>query len=121
MGNRLTAIVHAATRTPMRRSQLVSLVCQWARWEGIRVSERTALQSITRPPSKRHRHHCLDCGIDTVAIHHYPYYLHNELWLAIVPSGNGMLCIDCAEVRLGRALTRQDFDWTSFGLDANDM
>jgi hypothetical protein len=116
---RLTHIVHAVAfpRTyprlqgrPWRgRAQLLSLVAQWAQWEGLRVSEQTIRGLLSRPPSRRRRADCLDCGINTTAIGHYPYHLRDDLWFALVPGGRGMLCLDCLEVRLGRPLRRTDF------------
>lgn len=51
---------------------------------------------------------CLDCGIDTgKALEHY--FLHDEVWLKIHNSQKGMLCIMCAEARLGRKLCPADF------------
>jgi len=92
------------------RAHLLSLVSQWAQWEGLRISERDVRQVLVRPPSRRRRWDCLDCGIDTFAIGEYPYSLRDELWYAVVPSGRGMLCLDCLEVRLGRPLTPKDFN-----------
>lgn len=51
---------------------------------------------------------CLDCGWNTRALNEY-YRVHDEVWLSVVPDGNGMLCIHCLENRLGRFLTREDF------------
>jgi hypothetical protein len=50
---------------------------------------------------------CLDCGIDTSDGQYY--MLHNWLWQKINPDIQGMLCIPCAETRLGRKLVREDF------------
>ena len=55
---------------------------------------------------------CLDCHIDTAEIGEYPVMLMNNLWHSIVPDGQGMLCIGCLEVRLGRRLVRTDFLFT---------
>lgn len=51
---------------------------------------------------------CLDCGQDTGRIYEY-YFVITELWLEAVGSANGMLCIGCLELRLGRELNRDDF------------
>ncbi len=51
---------------------------------------------------------CLDCGSDTFLSQQY-YMLKDRLWKRIHPQIEGMLCLKCAEARLGRALTRQDF------------
>lgn len=51
---------------------------------------------------------CLDCGIDTgKALEHY--FLHDEVWAKIHNSQKGMLCVLCAESRLGRELCADDF------------
>lgn len=54
----------------------------------------------------RRKWKCLDCKIDTS---HEHYFIHTELWLSVVNSKNGMLCIGCLENRLGRKLTANDF------------
>ena len=63
--------------------------------------------------------HCIDCGMDTSGfIDHQSrapseyYLLHDELWEEIVSESNRsrMLCIGCVENRLGRKLTKNDFD-----------
>lgn len=51
---------------------------------------------------------CLDCGVHTGNILEY-YMLHNDLWLKIHPEDDGMLCIGCAEKRLGRQFNSGDF------------
>lgn len=51
---------------------------------------------------------CLDCHVDTGAIHEY-YMLKNELWGRVNPALSGMLCLDCVEKRLGRPLFPVDF------------
>jgi hypothetical protein len=69
-----------------------------------------------RPPSKRQKVDCLDCGVDTsfaTGIGHY-YRATNEVWHQAVPDGRGMLCLDCLEKRLGRLLVRGDFERTPF-------
>lgn len=51
---------------------------------------------------------CLDCGVDTNKNEEY-YMLRDGLWRSIVRDVDGMLCINCAEKRLGRRLTFRDF------------
>lgn len=51
---------------------------------------------------------CLDCNVDTDAINE-AYMVHDDLWLAAVPSEAGALCVACFEKRLGRKLRRADF------------
>jgi hypothetical protein len=51
---------------------------------------------------------CMDCDVDTLANKQY-YMLKERLWKRINPQLTGMLCLKCAEQRLGRALTRRDF------------
>jgi hypothetical protein len=67
-----------------------------------------------RPPSKRRKQDCVDCGIDTsfgTGNAHY-HRVHDVIWRAAVPDGLGQLCLDCLAQRLGRPLTRADFDLT---------
>jgi hypothetical protein len=54
--------------------------------------------------------HCLDCSKDTDVSEEF-YSLRADLWRRLVrrPSRRGMLCLDCVERRLGRALHRGDF------------
>lgn len=49
---------------------------------------------------------CLDCSQDTKYEH---YFIHTSLWLSIVGSTKGMMCIGCFEKRLGRKLLAGDF------------
>jgi hypothetical protein len=54
---------------------------------------------------------CADCGVNTLDIGEY-YQLEDEVWdlTGIGPRiGDGMLCIGCVELRLGRELVRADF------------
>ena len=52
---------------------------------------------------------CLDCKVDTgKAFEHY--MLVDSVWTKIHNSKFGMMCIGCVEVRLGRKLTRLDFN-----------
>jgi hypothetical protein len=70
-----------------------------------------------RPPSRRRRQDCMDCGVDTsftTGIGHF-YTVHTEVWRAAVPEREcGELCLDCLEKRLGRKLTAADFISTPF-------
>jgi hypothetical protein len=56
------------------------------------------------------RWYCVDCDLDTLEAGHY-YSVHDALWAAagMAPNG-GMLCLDCLERRLGRALALDDFN-----------
>jgi hypothetical protein len=40
---------------------------------------------------------------------HEHYFLNTELWLSVVGSKVGMMCIGCFEDRLGRLLVPDDF------------
>lgn len=51
---------------------------------------------------------CQDCQIDTGKNNEF-YFIKTELWLSVMPTINGMLCIGCLENRLGRQLTATDF------------
>ena len=50
----------------------------------------------------------MDCGVDGFAAGEY-YALKDALWRRINPLVIGMLCLACAEDRLGRPLNRADF------------
>jgi hypothetical protein len=52
---------------------------------------------------------CDDCRKDTSTIGEY-YWLHDHVWAQA--NADGVLCIGCFERRLGRQLTREDFDLT---------
>lgn len=51
---------------------------------------------------------CLDCNVDTGKIFEH-YFIHTDLWLSLVGTNKGMLCVGCLEARLGRQLTSADF------------
>lgn len=51
---------------------------------------------------------CKDCGIDVEAAGEY-CMLFMPVWME-ASAGADMLCIGCIENRLGRRLTRADFD-----------
>lgn len=51
---------------------------------------------------------CMDCGKDTLSSGEY-YMLENAVWRRINPLVIGMLCLECAEDRLGRRLCHADF------------
>jgi len=51
---------------------------------------------------------CLDCGVNTADNYEY-YMVKNKIWRKAHPEDDGMLCIGCLEVRLGRVLTHKDF------------
>lgn len=50
---------------------------------------------------------CFDCGKDTCNGHDY-YVVWDYLWKKF-GVGDGMLCIQCFEKRIGRKLTKEDF------------
>jgi hypothetical protein len=54
------------------------------------------------------RSSCMDCGVNTLEKNNY-YMLNDEIWKKIHPIDMGMLCIPCAERRLGRKLNASDF------------
>jgi hypothetical protein len=54
------------------------------------------------------RFYCMDCDADTYVSEQY-YALKDRLWKRINPAIDGMLCLPCAEKRLGRPLSRRDF------------
>lgn len=51
---------------------------------------------------------CLDCKVDTGKISEH-YFVKDKIWLSVVNSNKGMLCIKCLEKRLGRKLSSKDF------------
>lgn len=51
---------------------------------------------------------CMDCDVDTKAIHEY-YTVWDSVWLFANPADHGILCIGCLEERLGRRLVSTDF------------
>jgi hypothetical protein len=58
--------------------------------------------------SSRRKFLCLDCRIDTGKIHEH-YFIQTPLWMKLVGSNQGMLCVGCLELRLGRKLIASDF------------
>lgn len=52
---------------------------------------------------------CLDCEVDTGKLYEH-YMLIDETWAKVHNSNKGMLCIGCVEDRLGRMLTKEDFN-----------
>lgn len=51
---------------------------------------------------------CKCCGKDCYADNKDYYMLKDEVWEKIFPMNNGMLCMSCAESRLGRKLQKED-------------
>ena len=53
---------------------------------------------------------CMDCNLNTLFNNEY-YMINHSLWdsITVETKGNGMLCIGCVEVRIGRSLTGADF------------
>lgn len=52
---------------------------------------------------------CMDCHQDTGKLNEH-YMLIDTTWYQIHNTNKGMLCISCVELRLGRRLTRLDFN-----------
>jgi hypothetical protein len=48
---------------------------------------------------------CKDCG----EVSDSPMY-KDELWLSVMPSKNGYLCVECFERRIGRMITLDDLN-----------
>jgi hypothetical protein len=64
---------------------------------------------------------CLDCRARTHVDLHESYRVLDHVWCQAVPDGKGRLCVGCLEERLGRRLTRDDFDhpdWLRNGISA---
>lgn len=55
----------------------------------------------------RTKFRCLDCLVDTGRIGEH-YMLRDSVWNSV--ASDGMLCVGCLEIRLGRRLTREDFN-----------
>ena len=51
---------------------------------------------------------CVDCDVDTYVNEQF-YMLHDALWAQIASDVETMLCLECAERRLGRPLNGLDF------------
>ena len=58
--------------------------------------------------NNRKKWNCLDCKVDTGKIGEH-YFVNTDLWLSVVGSIKGMLCVGCLEKRIGRKLTPADF------------
>jgi hypothetical protein len=65
---------------------------------------------------------CLDCSKDLFSSEADYHSINNELWRQIVPRSqrHGMLCHGCIQLRLGRALTPQDFYKRSEAVNPDD-
>jgi hypothetical protein len=67
------------------------------------------MASVVNPRTHHPGFFCADCDVDTYVNQHY-YMLKNRVWKLIAPDDpNVMLCLPCAERRLGRGLSRDDF------------
>jgi hypothetical protein len=51
---------------------------------------------------------CLDCCVDTGKANEH-YFINTDLWMKVVGSIVGMLCVGCLETRIGRQLNKSDF------------
>lgn len=51
---------------------------------------------------------CLDCGKDCIKDEKDYYMIQHELWMDLVGSREGMLCMDCLETRLGHKLRKEE-------------
>lgn len=58
--------------------------------------------------ASRMKWRCLDCRVDTGKAHEH-YFVSTSIWLTVVGSNKGMLCVGCLEGRLGRKLVKADF------------
>lgn len=56
---------------------------------------------------------CHDCRLDVSQNGEYMYMLRDEVWQAHCPPGRHvLLCAWCLQLRVGRPLHRDDFDWS---------
>lgn len=64
---------------------------------------------------------CKDCRVNTLWIKEY-YMVNDNVWISagMHPQVPGMLCIGCLEHRLGRTLTRHDFNSYPINDDLNN-
>jgi hypothetical protein len=53
-------------------------------------------------------HRCARCRVDVAAIGE-TFIVHDEVWLGVMPSRQGLLCVGCLEALLGRDLAPADF------------
>jgi hypothetical protein len=51
---------------------------------------------------------CQDCGLHTLDAGHF-YMVSDDLWFAATGRTDGILCLNCLEIRLARQLTLDDF------------
>lgn len=51
---------------------------------------------------------CIECGKSTWQSEVDFYMLHDNIWASICPQVESMLCLKCAEKRLGHSLTREE-------------
>lgn len=51
---------------------------------------------------------CLDCNLDTGKAGEH-YFIRDEVWHRTGLDKIGMLCVECAETRIGRVLVAADF------------
>ena len=51
---------------------------------------------------------CMDCKKDCLKNEKDYYMIQHDLWLKLVGSHNGMLCMDCLETRLGHKLRKEE-------------
>lgn len=51
---------------------------------------------------------CLDCGKDCIKDDKDYYMIQHELWMNLVGSHEGMLCMNCLETRLGHKLRKEE-------------
>jgi hypothetical protein len=54
---------------------------------------------------------CMDCELNTSRLREH-FMLEQDVWESIIrlSERDGMLCVGCVELRLGRTLTPDDFD-----------
>lgn len=67
------------------------------------------LYSLELEPYKAYScFYCLKCSVNTLDNDEY-YMIKDEIWLAVNPDDDGMMCIGCVEEVLGRELAPEDF------------
>ncbi len=74
------------------------------------------------PRSTRPDYSCADCAVDIDRMCEYAYMVTSKVWKLSLQiarrqgkraSTFDRLCVGCLEMRLGRILTSEDFDWAA--------
>ncbi len=84
--------------------------------EGLGSSPTQSLRYIGwNTPSEAKKYECMECKKPCLGWAD-DYMVHDALWLSVMPSKKGLLCLQCFEKKLGRAVSTQDLP----NMPAND-